>query len=68
MSNEVVIAKHNIDQEPNTPTSPSKIVRNLSVADVVKKDNLINTSKKIKTKLQRSFRTEIDITQSIGKR
>ena len=40
----------------------------IAILPLSKKDNLINTSKKIKTKLQRSFRTEIDITQSIGKR
>ena len=40
----------------------------IAILPLSKKDNLINTSKEIKTKLQRSFRTEIDITQSIGKR
>ena len=40
----------------------------IAILPLSKKDNLINTSKEIKTKLQKSFRTEIDITQSIGKR
>ena len=40
----------------------------IAILPLSKKDNLINTSKEIKTKLQRNFRTEIDITQSIGKR
>ena len=32
------------------------------------KDNLISISEDIKNNLQKSFRTEIDTTQSIGKR
>jgi len=40
----------------------------IAILPLSKKDNLINISKEIKTKLQKSFRTEIDITQSIGKR
>ena len=40
----------------------------IAILPLSKKDNLINFSKEIKTKLQKSFRTEIDITQSIGKR
>ena len=33
-----------------------------------KKDELIEVSNNIKTLLQESYRTEIDVTQSIGKR
>jgi glycyl-tRNA synthetase len=40
----------------------------IAILPLSKKDNLINTSKEIKTKLQKNFRTEIDVTQSIGKR
>ena len=40
----------------------------IAILPLSKKDNLINISKEIKNNLQMSFRTEIDITQSIGKR
>ena len=40
----------------------------IAILPLSKKDNLINISKEIKNNLQYSFRTEIDTTQSIGKR
>ena len=40
----------------------------IAILPLSKKDNLINISKEIKNNLQKSFRTEIDLTQSIGKR
>jgi len=40
----------------------------IAILPLSKKDNLINTAREIKAKLKKSFRTEIDITQSIGKR
>ena len=40
----------------------------IAILPLSKKDNLITISKEIKNNLQKSFRTEIDITQSIGKR
>jgi glycyl-tRNA synthetase len=40
----------------------------IAILPLSKKDNLIKTAREIKAKLTKSFRTEIDITQSIGKR
>jgi len=40
----------------------------IAILPLSKKDNLIKTAREIKAKLKKSFRTEIDITQSIGKR
>ena len=40
----------------------------IAILPLSKKANLINISKEIKNNLQYSFRTEIDTTQSIGKR
>ena len=40
----------------------------IGILPLSKKDNLISISEDIKNNLQKSFRTEIDTTQSIGKR
>ena len=40
----------------------------IGILPLSKKDELIEISKNIKNLLQKTFRTEIDVTQSIGKR